>query len=99
MFYIKYRPLKTDQIHNSENSHSAILKWVKPFELNDSLKVKQTFGNSFLKGSYFLQCLNNWKNNVLGKVDSAGKFTGQDIAFVYPDMLTCLVGTFKATVA
>ena len=32
---------------------------------------------------------------IIGKVDSKGEFTGDDIAYVYPDLETALVGTFK----
>ena len=27
-------------------------------------------------------------------VDKAGQFTGEDIMYIYPDLVTCLVGKF-----
>ena len=32
---------------------------------------------------------------LVGNVDSRGELTGSRIAFLYPDMITCLVGEFK----
>ena len=32
---------------------------------------------------------------VVGRVNSAGKLTGSDIAYIYPDYMTALVGVFK----
>ena len=36
---------------------------------------------------------------VSGELDEHGKFTGSNIAFVYTDLSTALVGTFKAAVS
>ena len=32
---------------------------------------------------------------IYGNVDKNGKFTGDDIAYIYPDLEIALVGTFK----
>lgn len=32
---------------------------------------------------------------IHGPVNSQGRFTGDDIMFVYPDLTTCILGTFK----
>ena len=36
-----------------------------------------------------------WGGCVVGRVDEDGELTGPDLAYIYPDLTTVLVGTFK----
>ena len=36
-----------------------------------------------------------WGGCVVGRVDSDGELTGPDLAYVYPDLTTALVGSFE----
>ena len=35
---------------------------------------------------------------MIGVVDEKGEFSGDEIAFVYPDLSTALLGQFKVTI-
>jgi hypothetical protein len=53
---------------------------------------------SALKGEEMLQLIVDdiGGGYLVGKVDSEGEFSGPSLGFVYPDLLTALLGSFQS---
>ena len=71
-------------------------------EMQGAFTVCSATGDLLERGIYssgvkigFLEIFDEFAGCVFGKVDSEGSLTGGDIAYVYPDQKTALLGTFS----